>query len=52
MRLCISALGAENPLLVDFAVFIKVPGKDLAVAAGDFALLDSLPNAQLALLNL
>ena len=52
IRLCFTALGAEDPLLVDFPIIIKVPGKDLAVAAGDLALLDSLPNAQLALLYL
>lgn len=50
--LCIRTLGAEDPFLVNLPILIKVPGKDLAVATGDLALLDGLPNAQLALLNL
>ena len=52
IRLLIRTLGAENPLLVDLPIFIKVSGKNLSVSTGDLALLDSLPDAQLALLDL
>jgi hypothetical protein len=51
-RVRVEALAAEDELLVDLTVAVKVLRRDSAVAAGLLALLHSLPNRQLALLNL